>query len=42
MIQYQVIKKINKLRERNNEPLLKKTELSLKENKDVMKALNLN
>ena len=34
--------KINNLSERYNESLLKKTELSLKENKDVMKALNLN
>ena len=34
--------KINNLPERYNESLLKKTELSLKQNKDVMKALNLN
>ena len=34
--------KINNLSERYNESLLKKTELSLKQNKDVMKALNLN
>ena len=30
------------LPERYNESLLKKTELSMKENKDVMKKLNLN
>ena len=41
MIQYQVIKlKISK--ERYNEALLKKTNLTMKENRDVMKALNLN
>ena len=34
--------KIDNLKERYNESLLKKTELSLKQNKDVMKALNLN
>ena len=34
--------KINNLSERYNQSLLKKTELSLKQNKDVMKALNLN
>ena len=34
--------KIDNLTERYNESLLKKTELSLKQNKDVMKALNLN
>ena len=33
---------IDILPERYNESLLKKTELSLKQNKDVMKALNLN
>ena len=33
---------IDNLSERYNESLLKKTELSLKQNKDVMKALNLN
>ena len=33
--------KIDKLKERYNESLLKKTELTLKENKDVMKKLNL-
>ena len=33
---------IDNLSERCNESLLKKTELSLKQNKDVMKALNLN
>ena len=33
--------KIDNLKERYNESLLKKTELSLKENKDVMKKLNL-
>ena len=33
---------IDNLPERYNESLMKKTELSLKENKDVMKALNLN
>ena len=32
---------INNLPERYNESLLKKTELSLKQNKDVMKKLNL-
>ena len=32
---------IKNLSERYNESLLKKTELSLKQNKDVMKALNL-
>ena len=32
---------IEKLPERYNEALLKKTELTLKENKAVMKALNL-
>ena len=34
--------KIDNLPERYNESILKKTELSLKQNKDVMKALNLN
>ena len=34
--------KIDNLPERYNESLLKKTELTLKQNKDVMKALNLN
>ena len=34
--------KINNLSERYNESLLKKTELTLKQNKDVMKVLNLN
>ena len=33
---------ISNLPERYNEALLEKTELTLKENKDVMKALNLN
>ena len=33
---------IDNLKERYNESLLKKTELTFKENKDVMKALNLN
>ena len=33
--------KIDNLKERYNEALLKKTELSLKENKDVMKKLNI-
>ena len=33
--------KIDKLKERYNEALLKKTELSLKENKDVMKKLKI-
>ena len=33
--------KIDNLEERYNQSLLKKTELSLKQNKDVMKALNL-
>ena len=33
--------KIDNLKERYNESLLKKTELTLKENKDVMKKLNL-
>ena len=33
--------RIDKLKERYNEAFLKKTELTLKENKDVMKALNL-
>ena len=37
MIQSQVIN----LSERYNESLLKKTELTMKENKDVMKKLNL-
>ena len=34
--------KIDNLTERYNESLLKKTELSMKENKDVMKKLNIN
>ena len=34
--------KIDNLRERYNESLVKMTELSFKQNKDVMKALNLN
>ena len=34
--------KIHNLKERYNESLLKKTELTLKQNKDVMKTLNLN
>ena len=34
--------KIDNLKERYNEPLLKKTELTLKENDNVMKKLNLN
>ena len=34
--------KIDNLKERYNESLLKKTELTLKQNKDVMKVLNLN
>ena len=34
--------KIDNLKERYNESLLKKTELSMKENKDVMKKLNIN
>ena len=34
--------KIDNLEERYNKSLLKKTELSLKQNKDVMKALNFN
>ena len=34
--------KIDNSKERYNESLLKKTELSLKQNKDVMKALHLN
>ena len=34
--------KIDNLSERYSESLLKKTELTMKENKDVMKALNLN
>ena len=34
--------KIKNLSERYNESLLKKTELSMKENKDVMKKLNIN
>ena len=33
---------IDELKERYNEALLKRTELTLKENKGVMKALNLN
>ena len=33
---------IDSLSERYNEVLLKKTELTMKENEDVMKALNLN
>ena len=36
------INHIDSLSERYNESLLKKTELSLKQNKNVMKALNLN
>ena len=34
--------KIDNLKERYNEALMKKTELTLKENKAVMKKLNLN
>ena len=34
--------KIDKLKERYNESLLKKTELTIKENDNVMKKLNLN
>ena len=34
--------KIDNLKERYNESLLKKTGLTMKENKDVMKKLNLN
>ena len=34
--------KIDNLPERYNEALLKKTELSIKQNKDAMKVLNLN
>ena len=34
--------KIDNFKERYNESLLKKTELSMKENKDVMKKLNIN
>ena len=34
--------RIDNIPERYNEALLKKTELTMKENKDVMKALNLN
>ena len=34
--------KIDNLKERYNESLIKKTELTMKENKDVMKKLNLN
>ena len=34
--------RIDKLPERYNEALLKKTDLSMKEHKDVMKALNIN
>ena len=34
--------KVDNLEERYNQSLLKKTQLSLKQNKDVMKALNLN
>ena len=34
--------KINNLKEKYNEALLKKTELTLKENDNVMKKLNLN
>ena len=34
--------RIDNLKERYNESLLKKTELTLKENKDIMKALKLN
>ena len=33
--------RIDNLKERYNESLLKKTELTLKENKDVMKKLNI-
>ena len=33
--------KINKLKERHHEALLKKTELTLKENDNVMKKLNI-
>ena len=33
--------KIDNLKERYNESLLKKTDLSLKENKDVMKKINI-
>ena len=33
--------KIDNLKERYNESLLKKTELTVKQNKDVMKKLNL-
>ena len=33
--------KIDKLKERYNESLLKKTELTMKENKDVMKKLKI-
>ena len=40
MIQYQV-KKINNLKERYIEVLLKQTELTMKENIIVMKKLNL-
>ena len=36
------IYKIDYLSERYNEALLKKTDVALKENKDVMKNLNLN
>ena len=38
MIQYQV-KKIDNLKERYNESLLKKTKVTMKENKDVMTKL---
>ena len=34
--------KIDNLKERYNQSLLKKTELSMKENNSVMKKLNLN
>ena len=34
--------RIDNLPERYNESLLKKTELTMKQNKDVMKKLNLN
>ena len=34
--------KIDNLKERYNESLLKKTELTIKENDNVMKKLNLN
>ena len=34
--------RIDNLKERYNEPLLKKTELTLKQNKNVMKKLNIN